>query len=944
MRRVLDRWVAMAAALALGACSFGVRTPDHDNEPTLKTLAGRTVEVGADPGIEADEERTIDAYRRFLETAPQAPQRAEAMRRLGDLEMDLADRRAATATGEGATGAPDYRAAIARYQDYLRAHPDAPGNDRVLYQLARAHEQGGALETALATLDRLVAQHPDTAYRDEAQFRRGELLFTARDYAKAEQAYEAVLAGAPDNPYRERALYMHGWALFKQGQLEAALHSFFGVLDHKVAGREGGLELDSIEGLGRADRELVEDTFRVMSLSLQSLDGAGSIPAYITSDARRSYEFRVYQQLGELYIRQERIKDAADALGAFARRHPLHAQSPVLQARVIDIYEAHGFATLALEAKKHYVAHYGVDSEFRRANPAGWDNARSRVRAYLSELARHYHASAQHSRSSADYQEAVHWYRVYLASFPDDPQAAQNHFLLAELLYEDKRYDEAAPEYERVAYGYPLHERSADAGYAALLAYAEQHKRLDAAAARQLQRTAVDSALRFAQAFPADPRTAPVLAHAAEQLYALDEGERAAEVAQRVLALQPPPADAQRRVAWTVIAHHAFEDGRFDAAELAYAQVLALTPAGEPARKELVERQAAAIYKQGEQARATGREREAVQHFERIAAVAPDSAVRATAQYDAAAALIALKDWGAAARTLEDFRRRHPQHPLQAEVPAKLAVVYLEQQQWAQAAGEFERIAGSARDPAVAREALWQAATLREKAAGQPGGSRAAAIQAYERYLKAHPQPLEPAVEARYRLAQLARAAGQPQREQAWLKEVLQADRNGGAARTARTRYLGASAALALAQPLAEDYRKVALVEPLARQLRLKKTRMEAALQAYSAAAEYGVAEVTTAATFHIASLYQDFARAMLASQRPKKLSKLELEQYEVMLEEQAYPFEEKAIELHEVNARRAASGVYDEWVRRSFAALAQLRPVRYGKVERSEGVVDAIR
>lgn len=930
-------------ALALGACSFGGRKDTPDNAPTLKTLAGREVTIEADPGIEASEEQTIAAYRKFLEVAPNAPQRSEAMRRLGDLEMDLADNRSVNGEVTTQTGAPDYKTAITRYQDYLKAYPKDPGNDRVLYQLARAHEQQGELETALATLDRLVAEYPDTAYRDEAHFRRGELLFTARAYPKAEQAYEAVLAGGDENPYRERALYMHGWSLFKQGQLEESLHSFFGVLDLTIAGREGEAELESVEGLSRADRELVEDTFRVASLSLQNLQGAESIPAYMTTDARRSYEFRVYQQLGELYIRQERVKDAADTLGAFARRHPLHAQAPVLQARVIDIYQQTGFATLALEAKKAYVEHYGVDSEFRRANPAGWEKAQPLVKTHLSELARHYHAAAQKSKATADYQEAVKWYRAYIASFPSDPEAAQNNFLLAELLFEDNRHDEAAVEYEKVAYEYPQHARAADAGYSALLSYAAQEKKLPAAQVQPLQRTAVESSLRFAKAFPADARTGPVLANAAEKLYALGDGERAASVAQQVLALEPAAADPQRRVAWTVLAHTSFEAGRFDRAEQGYAQVLALTPQDDKARNDLVERQAAAIYKQGEKARESGQARDAVAHFERIAAVAPQSAVRATAQYDAAASLIALKDWAPAARSLEDFRRRYPNHPLQGEVAGKLAVVYLEQQEWAPAAAEFERIAASQKDPALAREAQWQAAGLHEKAA-EKSGSRAAAVKAYERYLQQHPQPLEPAVEARYRLARLAKADGQGAREAQWMKAVLQADQGGGTARTARTRYLGATAALALAQPVFDDYRKVALVEPLAKQLKLKKARMEDTLKAYGVAADYGVAEVTTAATFHIAALYQDFGKSMLNSQRPRRLSKLELEQYNVMLEEQAYPFEEKAMELHEVNAKRATAGIYDEWVQRSFAALAQLRPVRYGKAERSEGVIDAIR
>ena len=34
------------------------------------------------------------------------------------------------------------------------------------------------------------------------------------------------------------------------------------------------------------------------------------------------------------------------------RRQPLHAQAPLLQARVVEIYEKSGFDTLALQAKK----------------------------------------------------------------------------------------------------------------------------------------------------------------------------------------------------------------------------------------------------------------------------------------------------------------------------------------------------------------------------------------------------------------------------------------------------------------------------------------------------------------------------------------------------------------------------------------------------------------
>jgi cellulose synthase operon protein C len=333
------------------------------------------------------------------------------------------------------------------------------------------------------------------------------------------------------------------------------------------------------------------------------------------------------------------------------------------------------------------------------------------------------------------------------------------------------------------------------------------------------------------------------------------------------------------------------------------------------------------------------------------------------AQFDAATQWLALKDWPAATRVLEDFRQRYPRDPLQTQVPAKLALAYSEQGQWALAAAEFERVAQTATEPDMARAALWQTAELYEKAA-QGNASPAAqttASQAWERYLRSHPAPLEPALEARAHLARWAKlqagvqtqpptktpgkplnkgqaqAARNTKTELEWQREIFQAEQAGGNARTPRTRTLGAQAALALAAPEFEAYQKIALVEPLPKTLKAKKAKLEDVLKAYAVAADYGVAEVVTAATFHTAALYQDFGKSLLESQRPKKMSKLEREQYDVLLEEQAFPFEEKATALHELNARRASEGLYDTWVQQSFAALGQLRPVRYGKAERTD-------
>ena len=63
------------------------------------------------------------------------------MRRLGDLEMDVADQRSAAGQGP-ASGSRLPRAAVKRYEEFLKAFPDDKGNDRVHYQLARAQGAG----------------------------------------------------------------------------------------------------------------------------------------------------------------------------------------------------------------------------------------------------------------------------------------------------------------------------------------------------------------------------------------------------------------------------------------------------------------------------------------------------------------------------------------------------------------------------------------------------------------------------------------------------------------------------------------------------------------------------------------------------------------------------------------------------------------------------------
>jgi tetratricopeptide (TPR) repeat protein len=305
-----------------------------------------------------------------------------------------------------------------------------------------------------------------------------------------------------------------------------------------------------------------------------------------------------------------------------------------------------------------------------------------------------------------------------------------------------------------------------------------------------------------------------------------------------------------------------------------------------------------------------------------------------SAEYDAAAALIQLKDWQAAAAVLAGFRNLFPGHTLLPEVTKKIAYVFREDGKFTLAAGEYERMVTETQDDEVKREALLTAAELHEKA-----GDKARSLLVYRRYVDHFPHPVEANLETRNKIAESLRK-NERENYMAELKQIIAIDAGAGAERTPRTRYLAGKCALVLAEETFGQFTGIKLVEPFKVNLDRKKGLMKIVTQQFSKLLDYEVGEVTSAATFYLAEIYSDFSRGLKESERPKDLTALELEEYELALEEQAYPFEEKAISTHKSNLELVSRGVYNEWVDKSLHKLAVFLPARYDKPEEESTVI----
>jgi tetratricopeptide (TPR) repeat protein len=915
----------ITALMLLVGCTWtkGPRADGDSIADLVRDLPEISVREGRQP-VKPTREEVLAAYEKVYGLIPESAENHAVGKRLADLKMSVGE-------DLDVAGAENpYQDAVALYENLLES-AEEEGRDEILYQLARAHDLVGEKDATVGYLDRLINGYPDSTYALEARFRRAEIAFSDGDYTEAERDYGRVVAAGRETPYWQNATYMQGWAQFKLGDLDAGLASFFNVVDSVLGGKR-------FEDLPPTEQELLGDSLRVVTLALAYLDGPRTLAEHMRKLGRPDWQYEVYQALADDYLTNERYLDSVATWQTFIEENSLDPRAPSAHIGMIETLVKADFPSEIQPKKEEFVSRYGIYSQFWAIHDQTVrDGYLPELHTYLKELANLAHGKAQESGRRADYLAAADWYDQIVVTFPEDPSTAEYLFLLGEVYTEAEDDGRAVAAYQRVVHEFIDYPRADEAGYAAILGF----ERLVAAATdeeRELwQRLMIDAQIEFAMLFSADQRAPEVQGAAADSLFELGEYEEAVDLAENLLATWPGADPELIKTSLLIVGHGRFELGDYVAAETAYQRVLARTLPDDE-RADVTERLLASVYKQGEAAEAAGETDAAVAHYLRLADIDPDAPLAAQGQFDAVAVVEGAGRIAEAATLLEDFRASYPDSELGADVEKRLAGMYEQTGDWANAADEYVTLANSADDMEVRRQSTYRAAELYLEAGDRPG-----AIAQFEAYARNFERPLDVNLEAVDQLDTLYEAAGQRKERYYWLNRKIDIHRKMGTAATERATFLAAEAQYVLAEDERSNFEVIQLTNPLPKSLKRKQKALRDAVKAYEAVADYQVAGFSTASTFQIANLYASLSRSILDSERPPGLSALELEQYDILLEEQAFPFEEQAISLHEINMRRSWEGVYDEWVKKSFAELGRLMPARFDKQEIDVAYVETI-
>ncbi len=902
----------------------------EDMEPRVKFVDKADVVVQSSSLPKIKPELVIASYKRLL-TRGNPQIRKEALRRLADLTMRLAETKLVIESPEQldqlspAVKEATFAEAIRLYQELLTEYPQYKQAEDVKYQLARALSFNMEPEKSLALLDQIAVSPVKASSYVESQFRRGESYFVRKKYMIAEKAYGEVILKGEGTSFYDKALYKRGWSLFKQSLFPEAQEDFFKLLERLFNEKVQNTPLS---------KELIADTKRVISLTFYNMDGAPSVQSYFASHGSRGYEDQIYDSLAKLYIEQERFQDASDTYLGFIERNPLVQRAPEFHTKVIEIYKQGGFPSLILPAKESYVVNYGRNSEFWKIH-AGvvTEKIKPQLRKHLEDISRFYHAQAQQSKKPKDFLMAAKWYKEILDTFEDPSIDSKYRFSMAEALSEGKLYLQAAKEFEIIAYKNPPSSFSRDAGYRALVAYQSIQYPKSTPSMEKLT-AVILSGLGFAERFPEDKEAAGILARVAEQQLTIKDVTGAISTSRKLLTLAAPPSQKQIDRALVIIANGLFDLKEYAQAEVAITSLFAEVKLSKTERASFHQRRAEAIYQQADQAKQNKDLNKAVELFMKVGVLEPATLVAANAHFDAATILLQTNQWSKSASLFEGFRKKYPKHKLAKGIPEKLAYIYEEQKDWNRAAKEHQTLAADNTDKNLAREGYWHVAQLYQKS-----GDEVKAIAAFKHYVWTYPQPYLLSQEARTNLVNLYSKSDESDKVMFWREKIVQSHSKNKASNNSRTNFLAAESKYILTDPLFQSYQKIKLKLPLGRSLKKKKKAMRIALKAYESVASYQVAKYTSASTHQIGRIYQILAKDLMSSQRPKGLSEDELEEYGYLLEDQALPFEDKAIGLFEINAARTKDNVYNQAVKDSIKALASLKPAQYDKSEKIEAI-----
>ena len=866
---------------------------------TLSDFVVDDEKIVRNKSISVDKVKAESAYQDYLASEKnKSVSRKNALQRLAEIQLDMS-----VTDPEKFIGKSD-KTSIRLFKKRLNEFPDDPKNDVVLYQLANAYAVSGKDSNKVKVLENLVDKYPASKYYIESMFRLGESYLTKSQYIDAELALTAVIVEDRSNKYKNNALFKRAWSKYKQLRYTEAIEDYNQLLSLYPTGSSSN----------RSDQEFLSNIYKVYGACISYLGIDSTLSRLSSQISNDDIRFYIYKSLAKSLEKQDRVIDAALVYGRYLENEKSNKRNEIIVS-LSELWINYKTKEFSINKLLEIESSYGHKSgRFKLTDVSKYRLSKNLI--YVSEF---YHSLYQKTKQRKKQTVLLSKARTAYLQLVQNYQRqdmVKYKYQYAELLQESGNRHDALEAYKAVFTDKSAKKYRAKSAYAMLtlansMYFSKQISKLNYTQLNKQYLKELSSKNIY-----------KLLLSYSEYLYNNKKFELAvSHIEEQRFLLNKKNSDKLK----FILASSYFEIGEYSESEKTFSKIHKKSGKYPDLNKRL----ALSIFKQAEVLKNKYLYEASVKKYDQIEVLKLDKKINLLAQIDISSIYMQTSEWEKAIKRLIKIRQVYPESKFRNQITNQLSVAYLNNNNDKLSAIEFEKIAGFTKNIKLKQSALWQAAELYET-----GGDLWSSIRSYKKYINEFKSPISLIFEAQNKLTDLYSSLKIYDKRNFWLHRIIKlAGKQSGQA-TDRIEYLASKAAMTLARDEYVRYTRVKLKIPLKVSLRKKKKVLKTAISSLQKVNKYKMYEHVSESIYWIAETYYDFSKSLLQSERPKNLSELELEQYDVLIEDQAIPFEDQAIRYFLQNIKSTSNDRYSKWVAKSFAKLSQIYPSKYKRHE----------
>lgn len=345
--------------------------------------------------------------------------------------------------------AQDYnKKAIQLYEWFIRDFPKDSKVSQAFYFLGFNYFELGNPEKGAGYYKKLIEDYPKSPFAGEAYFGLGEYYFDKDDWTQAYKQY-SFLIKEKRHKLHTFSLYKGAWCLFRLGKHKDALNYMEYIL--KAGRSEQGSELASKRIINRTklEAEALRDIVVFYVHVRDAQDAMAYFKRIVPGDPLPYIE-----RLAYFYSDSRGDKESARLLfSELIKANPTAPKAFEYQYQIVQNYFYAKNSPLFKEELFKWIREFNRESAWGQANASNETllNDGSKLQ---EQLLRNYilqnHQNAQDSRGKFSQGLASEGYNIYLREFKNSPTIGDMHFYYGELLFDMKKYDEAAIHYRWV--------------------------------------------------------------------------------------------------------------------------------------------------------------------------------------------------------------------------------------------------------------------------------------------------------------------------------------------------------------------------------------------------------------------------------------------------------------------------------------------------------------